>query len=112
MWTLFGSMCPTISSPTREPTLRLPEREDRGRPGVELGEDALGAQDRHDALAERVRLLEVGLAGEDELVEAEALVLEHPLRDLLEGADERGPDAAAHEPDARPDAGVNGETLG
>src|SRR3954453_18777447 len=102
MWTLFGSTWPTINSPMRDPTVRLPEGEDGSGPGVELGEDTPGPKHRHDAFAEPVRLLEVRIAGEDELVEAEFLVLANPVGDLVEGADERGPDAAAHEPDAGP----------
>ena len=43
-----------------------------------------------------------GIAGEDELVEAELVVLRDAIGDLFVRADERGADAAAHEADARP----------
>ena len=58
--------------------------------------------DRHHALADPVGLLEVRIAGEDELVDAELVVLGDPVGDLLVAADQRGAGAAADEPDARP----------
>src|ERR1700712_649069 len=99
MSTLFGSTWPTISSPIRVAigASALPEGEHGRRPGIEVGEQPAAPQHRHDALAEPVGLLEVRVPREDELVEAQVLVLDDAIRDLLVGADERSADAAAHE---------------
>src|SRR3954452_6143829 len=112
MSTLLGSTWPTISSPMREPmAVRSAEGEHGRRPALERGQQSPHAQDRHDALAEPVRLFEVRVAGEDELVEADAVVLDDAVRDLFVGTDDRGADATAHEPDAGPDVRVDGELV-
>ena len=65
------------------------------------------AQHRQDALAEPVRLLEVRVAGEDELVEAEVVVLGDAVGDLVVAADQRGAGAAADQADAGPHVRVD-----
>ena len=58
------------------------------------------------ALAAPVRLLEVRVPGEDELLEAELGVLGDAVGDLVVAPDQRGAGAAAHEADAGPDVRV------
>src|ERR1035441_7561779 len=67
-----------------------------------VGPQAARAQDRQDALAEPVRLLQVRVAGQDELGQAEPCVLLDPVGDLGVAADQRRPGAAAEQPDAGP----------
>src|SRR5690606_1569330 len=62
---------------------------------------------REHALAEPVRLLDVGVAGEDELLDAERRVLLDPVGDLGVAADQGGARAAAHQADARPQVRVD-----
>src|SRR3954469_3945742 len=57
----------------------------------------------YDALGELPGLLEVRVAREDEVVDAEVGVLADPLGDLLVGAHQRGPGTTAHQADARPE---------
>jgi hypothetical protein len=68
-------------------------------------------EDRQDALAEPVRLLQVRVTGQDELGDAEAGVLLDPVRDLGVAADERGARAAADQADAGPQVGGYGEVA-
>ena len=51
------------------------------------------------------------MAGEDELVEAEAVVFLDAVRDLLVAADQRGAGATAHEPDARPEVWCHDQAV-
>ena len=51
------------------------------------------------------------VAGEDELVDAERVVLADSLRDLVEASDQRRAGAAAKQPDACPQVGVDLEPL-
>src|SRR4051794_5320557 len=112
MSTLLGSTWPTIRRPMRERmAVRLTEGEHGRGPAFELGQESPRAQDRHHALTEPVGLFEVRVTGEDELVEAEALVFGDAVRDLFVGPDDRRADAAAHEPDAGPDVRGDGELL-
>ena len=62
-------------------------------------------------LADPVRLLDVRVAGEDELLEPERVVLGDALGHLVVVADQGGAGAAAHEPDARPQVGCDDERL-
>ena len=57
---------------------------------------------REHTLPDGVRLLEVRVAGEDELFEPELVVLEETLRHLLVAADQGRPRPGTHQPDARP----------
>ena len=57
---------------------------------------------RHHELGEAVAFLQVRVAGEDEVLDAEVDVLAHALRDLVRVADERRAGAAAHQADAGP----------
>ena len=74
--------------------------------GLALDQAASG-EGGYDALGELPRLLEVRVAGEDEVVDAEVGVLADPLGDLFVRADQRGAGAAAHEADARPQVGCH-----
>src|SRR3954463_3839821 len=67
--------------------------------GLPLGvlEQAALAQDREHALADAVGLLQVRIAGEDELVDARLVVLGDAIGDLLVAAHQRGAGAAADE---------------
>ena len=47
----------------------------------------------------------MGIAGEDELVDAEVVVLGDAVGDFLVGADQGGAGAAADQADARPEVG-------
>src|SRR5215470_17501279 len=111
MCTLLPSTWPTMRSPMRSP-ITSPEREDGRAAGVEVGHQTALAQARQHAFAEPVRLFEVGVAGEDELVEAELGVLDDAVGDLVVRPDERGADAAAHETDAGPHVGMHREPFG
>ena len=91
-----------------------------GAAGRRTGRDGTGggpgeqpglAQPRDHALAEPVRLLEVGLARQDEVVEAELVVLGDALGDLVVAADQRGAGAAAHEAEAGPEVGRDDEVV-
>ena len=62
-------------------------------------------QQRHDALTEPVRLLDVRVAGQDELVDPRPVVLLEPVRDLLVAADQRRTGAAADQAHAGPQVG-------
>ena len=66
-------------SPSRAPTGTRRRRRTRCR----ARGAARGPQDRHHALAEPVGLLEVRVAGEDELVEAEVVVLDDAVGHLV-----------------------------
>ena len=65
-------------------------------------QQAPGPQDWHDALTHLVGLLQVRIAGEDELVDSELVILGDPIGDLVVAADQGGAGAAADQPDARP----------
>src|SRR5258708_28841060 len=60
---------------------------------------AAAAELRQDALAEPVRLLQVRVAGENELRDAKARVLLDAVGDLGVAADQGGSSAAADKPD-------------
>src|SRR6478752_1931126 len=75
-------------------------------PLVESG-DAFVLQQRQYAFGEPVRLLQVRVAGEDELVEADRVVLVDQVRHLFVAADEGGARSPANKPDARPQIGVD-----
>ncbi|EGJ79002.1 putative alkanesulfonate monooxygenase [Streptomyces sp. Tu6071] len=84
-----------------------------GRSGARTGPRTGGPpqspalQERQHPLAEPVRLLQVRVAGEDELVDAHRVVLLDEPGHLLVRADHRGARAAPHEPDARPQVRVD-----
>src|SRR5689334_17909292 len=107
-----GSMWPTTSRPAR--TLIDPnssKREQRARGRGALGQQAAGAQPGHDAFAEPVRLFEMRVAREDELGEAELVIFDDAIGDLVVRTDECGADAAAHHADAGPHVRVHHELV-
>src|SRR3954454_9116485 len=79
-------------------------------PGSCRGEGTV-QQGKH-LLADPPGLLQVRIAGEDELVETECRVLGDPLGDLLVAADQRGRGALAHQSDAGPEVGRDLEAAG
>src|ERR1039458_10600631 len=90
------------------------ERSRCGEPGVcssDLADQPALAQHGHDALAERVGLLDVGVAGEDELADPELVVLGHQVGDLLVAADHGGTGAGAQQTDAGPQVGIDLEAV-
>ena len=66
---------------------------------------------RQQALAGAIGLLQVRIAREDELADAERVVLLDAVGDLGVAADERRARAAAHEADARPQVGGDLELV-
>src|ERR1700733_1553333 len=82
-----------------------------GRPGI-LTQQTPPGKDRAHPLPEAVRLLEVGVAGQDEVVQAQLRVLGDPVGDLLVRTDQRGPCPAANEADAGPQIGVDLQPSG
>ncbi|GDY57808.1 hypothetical protein SVIO_084310 [Streptomyces violaceusniger] len=76
-----------------------------------VGPQALAAQQGQDALAEPVRLLQVRIAGQDELVDAEAVVFGDPLGHLGVAAHQGRARAAAHQADTGPEIGVDLEVV-
>ena len=83
-----------------------------GRAVCERFEQHAFAQDRHDALAEPVRLFEVGVTGQDELLESQLVVLRYAIGDFAAAADQRCAGATADETDARPHIGMDLEAAG
>ena len=69
-----------------------------GSAGSRVGEQAALTQDRHDALGDVVGLLEVRIAGEDELDEAVPVIVGDAVGDLRMAADE----GRARSPRTRP----------
>src|ERR1700722_3348364 len=60
------------------------------------------AQERQHVLADRVGLLKMGMARQNELVEPELVIFGNPLRHLLMAADECSPGPRADQTDAGP----------
>src|SRR5580693_6911820 len=73
--------------------------------------EAAALEDRQHALAEPVCLLQMRIAGEDELGDAGAGVLLDQVGDLLVAADQGGAGAAADEADAGPEVRVDLEVA-
>src|SRR6202035_4112491 len=73
--------------------------------------DAAPLEDRQHALTEPVCLLQVRVAGEDELGDAGLGVLLDEVGDLLVAADQGGAGAAADQADAGPQVGVDLEVA-
>ena len=59
-------------------------------------------QQRHHQLSKTVRLLQMWIAGEDEVSHAQRLILTNALRHLLRAAHQRGPRPTAHQAHAGP----------
>src|SRR5690348_16572342 len=72
----------------------------------------LAGEQRQDLLADPPGLLEVWIAGEDELVEAEGGVLRDALGHLLVAADQSRRRALADQPDAGPQVGRDLQAAG
>ncbi len=66
-------------------------------------EQAAFAQDRHHALAEPEELLEVRIAGENELVDPDLRILGDPVGDVGVAAHECGAGTTTDEADSRPE---------
>src|SRR5438067_2503209 len=81
-----------------------------GQGGVVV-EQTAPSQPRQDPFAEPVGLFKVGLAGEDEVVEAELVVLGDAVADLVVAADQGGSGAAADEAEAGPQVGSDDEAV-
>ena len=79
--------------------------------GAGLAPEAAAFEDGQHALAEPVGLLQVRVAGEDELGDADARVLLDQVRDLLVAADQGRAGAAADQADAGPEVRVDLEVA-
>ena len=67
-----------------------------------VAEQSPFGEERADPFAEDVGLLEVRVAGQDEVVQAQRGVLGDPVGDLLVRTDQRGAGPAANQADAGP----------
>src|SRR5215207_1991632 len=106
MWRLFASTWPTTSKPAFLGRYSS-KREHRAGVDVAWREQAPLTQDRHDTFAEPVGLFEVRIAGENELAEAEGVILRDAIGDLFVRPHQRGAHATAHHADARPHVGMH-----
>lgn len=93
---------PSLTSPGEEHR-RPGRRGHRPRvPGRRGRQQPAGGKLRQHALAEPVRLLQVRVPRQDEVVDAQRVILLDPVRDLAVAADQRRTRAAADQADARP----------
>jgi hypothetical protein len=79
--------------------------------GSVFAQEAAASQLGSHAFAEPVGLFQVGVAGEDELVDAQRVLLRDQVGDLGMAAHEGGSRAAADQADPRPEARVDLQTA-
>ena len=75
---------------------------DNAAPGITESRSSRRSEQRHHHLAEAAAFLEVRISRQNECADPERLIGAQLRRDLLRIADDRNANAAAREPDARP----------